>query len=177
MPSAPKTGSARRKGDDYQDLTALRLALEHYIARTPFTMHLEFENSGNLDDIVFLHGNHIDAYQVRYSVSPLRSITSMTSQTPRVASISPSSRTVGLNSATASPNTALRHVSGPLAPLTPRLLTLSRRREHFNPQLSKTADEAPQNNSALAFTPQSPSTPRPSALFFPTSNSSHAGPP
>ena len=71
MSSAPETGSARRKGDDYQDLTALRLALEHYIARTPFTMHLEFENSGNLDDIVFMHGNHIDAYQVRYSVSPL----------------------------------------------------------------------------------------------------------
>ena len=34
-------------------------------------MHLEFENAGNLDDIVLLHGNHIDAYQVRYSVSPL----------------------------------------------------------------------------------------------------------
>ncbi len=71
MSNAPKTGSARRKGDDYQDLTALRLALEHYIARAPFTMHLEFENAGNLDDIVLLHGNHIDAYQVRYSVSPL----------------------------------------------------------------------------------------------------------
>ena len=70
MPNAAKTGSARRKGDDYQDLTALRLALDHYIAGTPFTMYLEFENSGNLDDIVFLRGKHIDAYQVRYSVSP-----------------------------------------------------------------------------------------------------------
>ena len=71
MPQAPKRGSSRRKGDEYQDLTALRLALEHYIARDPFEMHLEFERSGNLDDIVLFHGSHIDAYQVRYSVNPL----------------------------------------------------------------------------------------------------------
>lgn len=71
MPQVPKRGSSRRKGDDYQDLIALRLALEHYIARNPFEMYLEFEHSGNLDDIVLFHGSHIAAYQVRYSVNPL----------------------------------------------------------------------------------------------------------
>ena len=71
MPQVPKRGSSRRKGDEYQDLTALRLALEHYIARIPFEMRLEFERSGNLDDIVLFQGSHIDAYQVRYSVNPL----------------------------------------------------------------------------------------------------------
>lgn len=72
MPPVPKRGSSRRKGDEYQDLTALRLALENYIARNPFQMHLEFEHSGNLDDIVLFRGPHIDAYQVRYSVNPLQ---------------------------------------------------------------------------------------------------------
>ena len=85
MPQVPKRGSSRRKGDDYQDLTALRLALEHYIARNPFEMYLEFERSGNLDDIVLFHGSHIDAYQVRYSVNPLAvySIDELTDPTSR----------------------------------------------------------------------------------------------
>lgn len=71
MTKPNKRGSSRRKGDDYQDLTALRLALENYIARTPFKMFLDYEKSGNLDDIVLLQGNKIEAYQVKYAVHPL----------------------------------------------------------------------------------------------------------
>ncbi len=71
MTEVPKRGSSRRKGDEYQDLTALRLALENYIARTPFRMFLEYEQSGNLDDIVLFQETRIEAYQVKYSVNPL----------------------------------------------------------------------------------------------------------
>jgi len=71
MTETSKKGSSRRKGDEYQDLTALRLALEHYIARTPFEMFLEYEKSGNLDDIVLFLGTEIVAYQVKYAVNPL----------------------------------------------------------------------------------------------------------
>ena len=61
MTKTNKRGSSRRKGDEYQDLTALRLALENYIARTTFEMFLEYEKSGNLDDIVLLQGTKIEA--------------------------------------------------------------------------------------------------------------------
>ena len=71
MTEVRKRGSSRRKGDEYQDLTALRLALENYIARTPFKMFLEYEQSGNLDDIVLLQETKIEAYQVKYAVNPL----------------------------------------------------------------------------------------------------------
>ena len=71
MTKASKRGSARRKGDEYQDLTALRLALENYIARTPFEMFLEYEKSGNLDDIVLIQGAEMVAYQVKYAVNRL----------------------------------------------------------------------------------------------------------
>ena len=71
MTEVSKRGSSRRKGDEYQDLTALRLALENYIARTPFKMFLEYEQSGNLDDIVLLQETKIEAYQVKYAVNPL----------------------------------------------------------------------------------------------------------
>ncbi len=71
MTKTNKRGSSRRKGDEYQDLTALRLALENYIARTTFEMFLEYEKSGNLDDIVLLQGTKIAAYQVKYAVNPL----------------------------------------------------------------------------------------------------------
>ena len=66
-----KRGSSRRKGDEYQDLTALRLALENYISRTPFEMFLEYEKAGNLDDIVLFRDAEIVAYQVKYAVNPL----------------------------------------------------------------------------------------------------------
>jgi len=66
-----KRGSSRRKGDEFQDLIALRIALEYYIARKPFNMYLEYEQSGNLDDIVVFDGNTILAHQVKYAVHPL----------------------------------------------------------------------------------------------------------
>ncbi len=71
MSEVSKRGSARRKGDEYQDLTALRLALENYIARTPFEMFLEYEKSGNLDDIVLFKGTEMVACQVKYAVNQL----------------------------------------------------------------------------------------------------------
>src|SRR5262249_4392799 len=61
----------RRKGDEYQDLTALRLALDNSIARNPFRMFMEYEQSGNLDDIVLFQGTAIVAYQVKYAINPL----------------------------------------------------------------------------------------------------------
>ena len=70
MTKVNKRGSSRRKGDEYQDLTALRLALENYVAGTQFEMFLEYEKSGNLDDIVIFQDNDIVAYQVRYAVNP-----------------------------------------------------------------------------------------------------------
>ena len=71
MTEISKRGSSRRKGDEYQDLTALRLALENYISRTPFKMFLEYEKAGNLDDIVLFKDAEIVAYQVKYAVNPL----------------------------------------------------------------------------------------------------------
>jgi len=70
MSEKGKRGSSRRKGDEYQDLTALRLALEAYIDRIPFEMFLEYKKSGNLDDIVLFQGSDISAYQVKYAVNP-----------------------------------------------------------------------------------------------------------
>ena len=43
MARATKTGSSRRKGDDYQDLTALQIVLESYIERTDFQIFIEYE--------------------------------------------------------------------------------------------------------------------------------------
>src|SRR3990170_3581071 len=71
MSETGKRGSSRRKGDEYQDLTALRLALDNYVARKPFKMFLEYEQSGNFDDIVLFQGTAIVAYQVKYAVNPL----------------------------------------------------------------------------------------------------------
>lgn len=71
MSEIGKRGSSRRKGDEYQDLTALRLALEAYIERKHFEMYLEYEESGNLDDIVLFQGSDIFAHQVKYAVNSL----------------------------------------------------------------------------------------------------------
>ncbi len=70
MKEKTKTGSSRRKGDEYQDLTALRLALELYVEGAPFKLFIEYENSGNLDDIVVCRSQGVDAYQVKYAVDP-----------------------------------------------------------------------------------------------------------
>ena len=45
MARKTKTGSSRRKGDEYQDLTALQLALELYIADIDFELFIEYETS------------------------------------------------------------------------------------------------------------------------------------
>jgi len=66
-----KQGSSRRKGDEYQDLTSMRFALEYCIERKPMDIYLEYEKSGNLDDIVIFSGTDIFAYQVKYAVNPL----------------------------------------------------------------------------------------------------------
>ena len=71
MTETNKRGSSKRKGDEYQDLTALRIALENYISRKPFQMFLEYEKAGNLDDIVLVQGTNIKAYQVKYAVNRL----------------------------------------------------------------------------------------------------------
>ncbi|MCY4412607.1 MAG: AAA family ATPase [Caldilineaceae bacterium] len=71
MTDKNKRGMSRRKGDEYQDVTALRFALENYIARKSFRMFLEYEKAGNLDDIVLFQETNIGAYQVKYAVNPL----------------------------------------------------------------------------------------------------------
>ena len=65
-----KRGSSRRKGDEYQDNTALQLALELYIQRQEYQLFIEYEKAGSLDDIVIRHIDMFDAYQVKYAVSP-----------------------------------------------------------------------------------------------------------
>ena len=71
MANEKKRGSSRRQGDEYQDLTALRIALEHYIARKPFEMYLEYKKAGSLDDIVLFQEANIRAYQVKHAVNRL----------------------------------------------------------------------------------------------------------
>jgi hypothetical protein len=65
-----KRGSSRRKGDEYQDLMALQLALELYIKRQKYQLFVEYEKAGSLDDIVIEQSDRVDAYQVKYAVSP-----------------------------------------------------------------------------------------------------------
>ena len=64
-----KTGSSRRKGDEYQDLTALQLVLESYIDRHDFQVFIEYEKAGSLDDVVIVLPDSVDAYQVKHAVS------------------------------------------------------------------------------------------------------------
>jgi len=64
-----KTGSSRRKGDEYQDLTALQLVLESYIDGRDFKVFIEYEKAGSLDDVVVVLSDRIDAYQVKHAVS------------------------------------------------------------------------------------------------------------
>jgi hypothetical protein len=65
-----KRGSSIRKGFEYQDLTALRLALELYIQRQEYQLFIEHDGTGSLDDIVIAQSDRVDAYQVKYAVSP-----------------------------------------------------------------------------------------------------------
>lgn len=70
MTNKSKRGSSRRKGDEYQDNTALRLALELYVRRQKYQLFVEYVKAGSLDDIVIKHTDRVDAYQVKYAVSP-----------------------------------------------------------------------------------------------------------
>ena len=65
-----KRGSSIRKGFEYQDLTALWLALKLYIQHQEYQLFVEYEKAGSLDDIVIWHTDRVDAYQVKYAVSP-----------------------------------------------------------------------------------------------------------
>ena len=65
-----KRGSSRRKGDEYQDLAALRLALELYIRHQEYQLFINHKKAGSLDDIVMDFNDGVDAYQVKYAVNP-----------------------------------------------------------------------------------------------------------
>src|SRR6266568_4697473 len=67
----PKRGSSRRKGDEFQDLTALRIILELYAAGEDFRVFLEYEKVEAIDDIVVLTGQRMRAVQAKYAVDPL----------------------------------------------------------------------------------------------------------
>ncbi|WP_027716778.1 AAA family ATPase [Desulfuromonas sp. TF] len=67
----PKRGSSRRKGDEFQDLTALKSILNYYIEGKDFKAFLEYEKTDAIDDIVIFSGNKIRAIQAKYAVDPL----------------------------------------------------------------------------------------------------------
>ena len=69
MARKTKTGSSRRKGDEYQDLTALQLALELYIADIDFELFIEYEQAGSFDDVLVVLPEQVDGYQVKHAVS------------------------------------------------------------------------------------------------------------
>jgi hypothetical protein len=69
MARVTKTGSSRRKGDEYQDLTALQLALEYYIDGREFELFIEYEKAGSLDDVVIVSADRVDGYQIKHAVS------------------------------------------------------------------------------------------------------------
>ena len=69
MPRRTKTGSSRRKGDEYQDLTALQLILEAYIGARDFQVFIEYEKAGSFDDVVVMMPDCVDGYQIKHAVS------------------------------------------------------------------------------------------------------------
>lgn len=65
-----KTGSSLRKGFEYEDRTALCLALELYIDNIDFEMFLQYGKAGGLDDIVIVFDSEVHAYQVKHAQNP-----------------------------------------------------------------------------------------------------------
>lgn len=65
-----KKASPLRRGFEYQDLTALRLALEKYIANEDFRIYLDYAKSGSMDDIVSVTETEVCAYQVKHAQNP-----------------------------------------------------------------------------------------------------------
>jgi len=70
-PLRNKRGSSRRKGDEFQDLSALRIVLELYRDGADFCAHLEYEKAEAIDDIVVFTEQNIRAVQAKYAVDPL----------------------------------------------------------------------------------------------------------
>lgn len=68
MSRETKTGSSRRKGDVYQDLTALQLALEFYLEGSDFELYIEYEDAGSLDDVFIVFSDRVCGYQVKHAV-------------------------------------------------------------------------------------------------------------
>lgn len=66
-----KRGSSRRKGDEFQDLSALRLVLDLYAKGKDFKVYLEYERTEAIDDIVIFDGQCIHAVQAKYAIDPL----------------------------------------------------------------------------------------------------------
>jgi hypothetical protein len=71
MSQRTKRGSSRRKGDEFQDLTALKIVLELYIAGNKFRTFLEYEKNEAIDDIVTFSDDGMHAVQAKYAVDPL----------------------------------------------------------------------------------------------------------
>lgn len=69
MTRKTKTGSSRRKGDEFQDLTALQLALERYIAGGEFELFIEYEKAGSMDDVVIVTTESVDCFQIKHAVN------------------------------------------------------------------------------------------------------------
>jgi hypothetical protein len=69
MNTASIRGRSRRKDDEFQDLTALRVVLESYVAGNHFEVFIEYEQANSSDDIVLPDG--IQAIQAKYAVDPL----------------------------------------------------------------------------------------------------------
>ncbi|MFC1588186.1 AAA family ATPase [Planctomycetota bacterium] len=65
-----KRGSSRRKGDEYQDLTALNLIIDMYISGIDFEVFLEYEKTEAIDDIVIFIDKDIRAIQAKYAIDP-----------------------------------------------------------------------------------------------------------
>ena len=66
-----KTSSPIRRGFEYQDLTALRLAIELFVENTDFQIYLEYGKPSGLDDIIAVYGSEVHAYQVKHAENPL----------------------------------------------------------------------------------------------------------
>ena len=71
FPFRNKRGSSRRKGDEFQDFSALRLLLELYASGEDFQVFLEYEKTEAIDDIVIFKGKSIRAVQAKYAINPL----------------------------------------------------------------------------------------------------------
>lgn len=66
-----KRGSSRRKGDEYQDFSALHIILQSYLEGEDFEAYLEYEKVQSIDDIVVFSGKTIRGIQIKYAINNL----------------------------------------------------------------------------------------------------------